>query len=191
MSCISRWSRAKSVMVGALMTTSLALTSGLAQGNEAPAYVRNRLDGAQVHGQGRLTWLGLAIYDARLYVPGRGFDSSTPISQPFVLELTYARALSGRAIAERSHEEITRLQFGSEERRRRWHEQMATTFPDVRVGQRLAGIHLPDGATHFYLDGRLIGRIDDPEFGRAFFAIWFDPRTREPALRARLLKLPG
>ncbi|MGH6623701.1 MAG: chalcone isomerase family protein [Burkholderiaceae bacterium] len=190
MSCTSRWSHAERRVIGSLMI-ALALTSGLAQGREAPAYVRNRLESAQVLGQGRLTWLGLTIYDARLYVSGSDFDSSTPISQPFVLELTYARALQGRAIAERSHEEITRLRFGSEERRKRWLEQMAALFPDVRVGQQLAGIHQPGGATHFYLDGRLIGRIDDPEFGRAFFAIWFDTRTREPGLRARLLKLPG
>jgi hypothetical protein len=177
-------------VAGALLS-ALALASNLAQGSEAPAYIRNRLEAAQVHGQGRLTWLGLTVYDARLYVSGQDFDSSRPISQPFVLELTYARALPGRAIAERSHEEITRLRFGTEDRRQRWLEQMAALFPDVRVGQRLAGIHQPDGATHFYLDGRLIGRIDDAQFGRAFFAIWFDPRTRDPDLRARLLKLPG
>jgi len=171
--------------------TALALVSGLASGNEAPAYVRNSLAGAQVLGQGRLTWLGMTIYDARLFVAGQGFDTSMPTSQPFVLELTYARALDGRALAEHSHEEIKRLKFGTEEQRERWLEQMAATFPDVRPGQRLAGVHRPAGSTRFYLDGRAIGRIDDPEFGRAFFAIWFDPRTREPALRAQLLRTPG
>jgi hypothetical protein len=33
----------------------------------------------------------------------------------------------------------------------------------------------------------LLGTIDDPVFARAFFAIWLDPRTREPQLRNRLL----
>lgn len=177
--------------MGGAVLTALALASVPAQGNEAPAYVRHRIDDAQMLGQGRVTWLRRTIYDARLYVSGRDFDSSAPTSQPFALELTYALALSGRAIAERSTEEIARLQFGSAERRQRWLDQMAKTFPDVRAGQRLTGIHQPNGATHFYLDGQWIGRIDDPEFGRAFFAIWFDDRTREPGLRARLLNLPG
>jgi hypothetical protein len=39
----------------------------------------------------------------------------------------------------------------------------------------------------FLLNGRPIGSVDEPEFARAFFAIWFDPRTRARDLRAGLL----
>jgi len=35
--------------------------------------------------------------------------------------------------------------------------------------------------------GTPIGTIEDPEFARASFAIWFDPRTSEPVLRRQLL----
>ena len=37
---------------------------------------------------------------------------------------------------------------------------------------------------------RFLGEIADPEFGRAFFAIWLDPRTSAPQLRANLLSTP-
>ena len=43
------------------------------------------------------------------------------------------------------------------------------------------------GATRFYDAERLLGRIDDPEFGPAFLAIWLDPRSIVRDLRVKLL----
>jgi hypothetical protein len=34
------------------------------------------------------------------------------------------------------------------------------------------------------------GEIAEPEFARLFFAIWLDPRTSAPDLRAALLRRP-
>jgi hypothetical protein len=44
-----------------------------------------------------------------------------------------------------------------------------------------------DGVTIFFRDGAEIGRISDPDFGRAFFNIWLSQRTSAPELRAQLL----
>jgi len=60
--------------------------------------------------------------------------------------------------------------------------------PRGEPGPGLAGIYRPGSGTRFYLDGRFLGEIADPEFGRAFFAIWLDPRTSAPQLRASLLR---
>src|SRR5690606_14871605 len=68
----------------------------------APAPVRAVLDSATLAGEGALRWLGLRIYDARLWVGQRGIDPGRLDATPFALELRYARALSGAAIAERS-----------------------------------------------------------------------------------------
>lgn len=166
---------------------STQATAAAPPGRLAPDHVRRHIDDAFPFGDGRLTWFGLHVYDAQLYVP-RAFDVANPSAQPFALELTYARRLDGRAIAERSHDEITRLKFGSEAQQARWLAEMMAIFPDVGPGQRLAGIYRPGGGTRFYLDGRFLGEIADPEFGRAFFAIWLDPRTSAPQLRASLLR---
>lgn len=174
------------------MATASTLTgAAVAAVREAPAVVRSFVEDARSQGEGRLTWFGLHVYDARLYVPGRGIDGPIPGTQPFALEIVYARALSGSAIAERSREEIDHLGLGSVEQRERWLKQMRALFPDVTAGQRLTGIYTPDAATRFFLDDRALGSIDDPAFGRAFFSIWLDPRTREPRLRARLLGQAG
>lgn len=175
----------------ALTAATLGAGSAAATAREAPTLVRSHVEDARSQGEGRLTWFGLHVYDARLYVPGRGIEGPIPGTQPFALEIVYARALNGSAIAERSHQEIDHLGLGSVEQRDRWLKQMRALFPDVTSGQRLTGLYSPGAATRFYLDDRALGSIDDPAFGRAFFSIWLDPRTREPRLRARLLGQAG
>jgi hypothetical protein len=153
-----------------------------------PAYITRDIADARPAGRGRLTWFGLHIYDARLYVPERGIDANDLVSQTFALELTYSRRLLGKAIAERSSDEIEKLGLGSDEQRAAWLREMTKIFPDVSAGQTLTGIHLANGATRFFSDGRFIGAIDDVAFGRAFFAIWLDPKTSAKKLRTELLQ---
>lgn len=153
-----------------------------------PAYIVRELGDARVAGRGKFTWFGLHVYDARLYVPERGIDVNDFASQRFALELTYARRLNGKAIAERSRDEIEKLGLGSEEQRLAWLREMSAIFPNVAAGQLLTGIHFANGVTRFYFDDRLISAIDDPAFGHAFFAIWLDPKTSAPKLRTELLQ---
>lgn len=157
---------------------------------EAPAHVRRYVEQARPAGNGKLTWFGFHVYDATLFA-APGFDPADPFRQKFVLELTYARRLDGKDIADASRDEIRRLGFGSDDQRTRWHAQMLELFPNVDRGRRLAGANLPGGGANFYFDGRFIGSIDDPQFARAFFSIWLDERTRAPQLRASLLGAPA
>lgn len=181
--------------VGALMLAALLALAAYMQASiastppVAPDHVRRHIDDARTSGSGRLTWFGFHVYDARLFVP-RDFNPSNPAAQPFALEITYARSLDGRAIAERSRDEIARLGLGSNAQRQRWLADMVALFPDVKSGQQLVGIYRPGSSTRFYVDGGLLGEVADPEFGRAFFAIWLDPRTSAPQLRANLLSAP-
>jgi hypothetical protein len=137
-------------------------------------------------GAGSLHWFGLHVYDARLAVAGERFDPA----QPFALTLRYARDLSGNRIAEASIDEIRRLGFGTPADHRRWLDEMRGVFPDVRRGDELTGASTPGRGVRFLLNGRPIGSVDEPEFARAFFAIWFDPRTHARDLRASLLGGP-
>jgi hypothetical protein len=71
-----------------------------------PAAVAAEVPGARVIGEGRLRFLGLRIYDARLW------SAQTPApdwaAAPLALELLYARSLDGAKIAERSLKEMRR-----------------------------------------------------------------------------------
>jgi hypothetical protein len=173
----------------------LAQTPALAASASDPAatisaHITRYVSDGRLAGEGRLTWFGLHVYDARLYASPQ-FDVADPFARPFVLELTYARRLDGKAIAESSRDEIRRLGFGDDAQQRRWLAQMQKLFPDVDKGSRIAGVYQPGGAARFYVDGAFVGSIDEPEFGRAFFSIWLDPRTRAPRLRESLLRRSG
>jgi len=137
-------------------------------------------------GEGTLRWFGLKVYEARLWAAG----SAPDFARPLRLELRYARALRGAAIAERSDEEIARLGFGSPAERAAWSAAMRRLFPDVAAGDTLAGEHVPGFGARFWRNGAPLGEVPDPAFSRAFFSIWLDPRTSAPELRAALLGQP-
>jgi hypothetical protein len=151
----------------------------------APA-VLTLMPGVRLRGGGEQTFLGLSIYDGYYWGPGGGWSPE----QPFALELVYHRRLYGTTIVERSLDEMARLGYGTPRQRDRWGEQMKQIFPDVDEGDCLIGVNLPRRGARFFRNGAPIGDIEDREFARAFFAIWLDPRTTEPALRKKLLGEP-
>lgn len=134
-------------------------------------------------GAGTMRWFGLHVYDAALWVRDASWDSA----DTFALDIVYARDITGKALAESSITEMKRVGFTDETRHARWLPAMVRMFPDVGRGDRLVGLNLKGGGAAFFNQDRSLGTIDDPVFARAFFAIWLDPRTREPQLRNRLL----
>lgn len=146
---------------------------------------RDDVANARVVGEGQLRWLGLRIYTARLWSGSAPFSSEAP----FALELNYHRSISRERLAETSVDEIRRL-FGerySAARLDGWRAHMLQAFVDVQAGDRIVGVFRPGSGARFYAGERLTADIVDPEFARAFFAIWLAPDTRDQALRAQLL----
>jgi hypothetical protein len=152
-----------------------------------PAHIQSELRDARLSGQGTFRWFGLKIYDAALWVEKDDFQPATPVTSRLVLDLRYARELYGERIAQSSIDEMRQLGYGSPAQQRVWLEKMTALFPDVREGTHISGVYLPAQGARFYLDGRLLGEIDDAEFARAFFAIWLDARTSAAGLRKQLL----
>ncbi|MFZ4650169.1 MAG: chalcone isomerase family protein [Rubrivivax sp.] len=145
---------------------------------------------ARVQGQGRLRFLGLHIYDIRLWTPQPGVGPQDWATRPIALEIEYARELVGRLIAERSLEEMKRAGPIPADAAQRWLEAMLQFFPDVKPGDRIVGVNRPDGLVRFFVNGRLRGEKRDAEFARRFFGIWLAPETSEPRLREALLGRP-
>lgn len=141
------------------------------------------LYGLHRRGSGSFRRFGFLVYEATLW---SGDESTKQPGPPLALRLDYRRSISGRDIAEASVREMTRF-VADAARLDAWGDQMARIFPDVRDGDHLLGVWRPDGA-YFYQGDRLIGSIRDAEFARAFFAIWLDPRSSAPGLRAALLE---
>jgi Chalcone isomerase-like len=137
-------------------------------------------------GQARLTVYGFNIYDVKLWAAD-GFAVTNYSAESFALELRYLRGFKGAMIAERSLSEMRRLGPVSDEKAVKWLDNMKKTFPDVKKGDELIGIHKPDGTASFTLNGKPIGEVRDEEFTRLFFGIWLSPNTSEPKMRMQLL----
>ena len=122
----------------------------------------------------------------RLWAPV-GFEAERYEKQPFALELRYARALAGPAIAERSIVEMRRGGSFDDEQARSWQLAMTRAFPDVAPGDRISGLHHPDGTTRFFHHGQPTSTLVDAAFARRFFGIWLATTTSEPGLRRQLI----
>jgi hypothetical protein len=168
---------------------SMANQANPKNGPDAADWLSSRYQTLKPLGQGELRFLGLKIYNARLYAehPAALQPSKTLYGQPFALRLTYARSLKGLDIAKRSEKEMARLM--GRDLPQPWTDALQRLFPDIQAGDELTGIHLPRKGARFYLNGRLIGTLENLELVQSFFDIWLSERTREPALRAALLGL--
>lgn len=142
------------------------------------------LKNVQPVGSAHFQFMFVDIYDATLYAPKNGWS----FSSPFALELKYLRNLSGKKIADRSAKEIRQQGFNDEIKLADWHSQMTSIFPDVQNGTILTGVYTPESETVFYKDQKIIGKINDPAFGKWFFGIWLSEKTSEPQFRKSLLE---
>lgn len=168
----------------------LALAGGLWGGpslaTTLPPELEAVLPQAMQSGQAKMSFWGLDIYQATLWV-APGFVSTAYEQSVFALELAYRRNFKGADIAKRSMAEMRHQAPLGAAQEARWENQMSALFPDVKAGDRITGVHQPRIGAIFWRNGRLLGEIRDPAFAKLFFGIWLAPHTSEPQLRQALL----
>ena len=170
--------------LNAALLAVLATGPAALRANGLPPWVQASLAPLQRWGTGRFRRFGFLVYEATLWA-----GASEPLQPPLALGLTYKRNIDGTAIADASAEQMRRFE-ARESDLSRWQSQMRAVFPDVKDGDQIVGVQLPDRA-RFYFNGRPTGEVAGADFAQTFFAIWLDPRTSEPALREALLQRPG
>lgn len=152
---------------------------------QALANWQDGVPGAQIIGAGEFRVFGFDVYNARLWSAARPLATD----QPFALELIYQRTISRDDLVQASVDEIKRLSGASVSAGQLadWQAQMQQSFVDVQAGTRITGVYLPGQGARFFVGQQLQHEVKDPQFARAFFDIWLDPRTRNPELRQQLL----
>jgi hypothetical protein len=151
-----------------------------------PDVVNKEFPGLKELGEGRLRFIGIHVYDASVWAPGAAFSAR----EPYALDLRYAITINGHALTVRSTKEMRGLGYKDEAKFTAWEKEMDRIFPDLKPGDRLVGVHVPGKEARFYSQDKFLGTVADPEFAQAFFGIWLDEKTSQPALRAKMLKLP-
>jgi hypothetical protein len=149
-----------------------------------PDALRGETPGLRQWGSGEMTWFGFSLYRATLWVAGESPESSTS-----ALQLDYQRDIPSRRLVQTSLDEMRRL--GADEAQlKRWEGELGRVFPDVKAGETIVGVHYPGRGARFFHQGQATGEVNDAQFANRFFAIWLDPGSRSPSLRAALLKRP-
>jgi hypothetical protein len=154
--------------------------------SDLPAEAREAITDVSLSGTGKLTFFGLDVYQSSLWV-APSFKPARFEDHTFALELHYLRNFSADAIAQRSIEEMQRLQTLSDDQSSQWLSALRQALPNVKKGDRLIGLHRPGAGVVFWNNGKRSGEVRDAEFARQFFAIWLSPKTSEPKLRRALL----
>ena len=136
-------------------------------------------------GHGTLHWFGVTIYRATLRSANGRFSS--PTVQPLSLTLTYQHRITRRQLIDITAGEWARLGLADEPTRRGWAATLEGIWSDVEAGDEISVLVAPAASTRFYRGDRLLGQIEDPAFGPAYLAIWFDARSQVGRLRTDLM----
>ena len=137
-------------------------------------------------GEGKKTWFGISVYTASLWGESDA-DSGDIYKQPLLLTINYDLNTSNARIIKSTRKEWQNVNGKPGAVEQTWLKQLADIFPDIRIGDQLSSLVIPERETRFYLNNKPIGRINDAGFGPAFMAIWLDPDTSAKRLRANLL----
>ena len=135
-------------------------------------------------GSGTMRWLGFELYEASLWTEG---GAPWAAARPFALRIEYRRPISSQRLVSASLQEMARLGYAEPDQLARWESELQRAFPAVEAGDVIVGVAQPGRGAAFYHRGALTAEVRDERFVEAFFGIWLDERTREPALRTRLL----
>ena len=180
----TRYVRRWVVMMAGVLLLVISQVNGATSVQSLPADIRTLNGEWPLQGSAHCRKYLINIYDGRLWVAAGRFD----LQGLYALDLTYGLAFKAKDPAARSVQELQRIGAVNEDRLTQWGELMRRAFPDIKAGDRLIGVNLPERETQFYLNGKLFSTVSDPAFGSVFFGIWLDPRTSEPDFRRELLK---
>lgn len=169
--------------LGRLLGVALLFSVLGSQAQTLPELVTRDQAGLAVRGEATMRFFGLKVYDVRLWTQMKAFT----YADPFAVELVYDMNLNGKDIAERSVKEMRLQGCDDEAKLKRWGEEMAKIFPDIKKGDALIGVSIPGKEARFYSREKLIAAVPDPEFSKAFFDIWLSEKSSEPKLRLKLL----
>jgi hypothetical protein len=140
-------------------------------------------------GSGIFTWSVFRVYRATLLAvsPTDEVEPRFDPNQPFALDLHYLRKVAADQIVQASVQEMQRLRNVNRTSLAAWADRLSQIIPDVALGDRLIGLFQPGHGVRFFSGTALLGELAEPAFCDAFAAVWLDPDTKAPTLRAALL----
>ncbi len=169
----SMWPPNRTTLSAALLSLALLMPGGAEALPQSAS-----LSDPQLRGTATFRFLGLAMYDARLYTPG---GAPFNWSQDFGLELTYRRNIKKKAIVESTLEEMSRqgnpLPIGPE---------LNKCFKGVSNGDKYMAISQGPDQVAFWRNGQKACTIKYPGIKRAFMSVFLGNNTRSASFTRQL-----
>ncbi len=161
-----------------LLIFSFSMMTMASNAHNQSLVVKN-LTQVEALGQGRMTYWGFTLYDAKLF-------ASKEAKGGIALDIQYLRKFEANALVKQTLEELKGLGV-SETQRAEWADPLAKAFKTVQPGDSITAIKKPQGITQFFYNGQFVSEISGESFSQAFFGIWLHPKTSAPQLRKILL----
>ena len=142
--------------------------------------VRALIPNAEVRGTAVFRFLGLPIYDARLFT-----ENGAPFawSENFGLELTYRRTMSGDTIVDATMRELKRLGTQTTPDLR---QDLAQCFPSVARGDRFLAIPRGSDQITVWLNDQATCDLTYPDIKYGFLEIFLGDSTRSRSFTQKL-----
>ncbi|KPA19888.1 hypothetical protein shim_38470 [Shimia sp. SK013] len=146
-----------------------------------PAYassVERELTGAQLRGTATFRYVGISLYEARLYTKG---GAELNWSEDFALEVTYLRNLKERALVDSTMKEFTRAGGALPVR-----DRLEVCYQDVRKGDTYLAVSDGPDTLEFWLNDTPACTLRYPQIKTRFMAIFLGDNTRSKSFTAQL-----
>ncbi len=150
----------------------------LAPGGLAASPLDSQLSDPKLLGSSTFRFLGLPLYDAKLYTPG-----GAPFSwdEDFGLLLTYRKSLTQKALVNSTLEEMDRQGNSASIR-----GQLETCFKAVSKGDSYLAISEGPNKVGFWRNGAQTCTLSNPGIKRAFMSIFLGSDTRSASFTQQL-----
>ncbi len=166
-------SRLSSSILAGMLAIVLLAPTGFAAPSEMSA-----INDAKLRGTATYRYLGLPIYDARLYTPG---GAALNWNNDIGLQFTYRRNIKKKALIDSTLEEMQRIGRPAPVR-----DQLGVCFKSVTKGDRYVAVsNGPDKVT-FWLNGQKTCTMSYPGITRSFMSVFLGDDTRSASFTQKL-----
>jgi hypothetical protein len=152
---------------------------------EKPPELTSAIHSNEPYGEGTLNWMLLHVYDSVLWTDAKRWS----YAEPFALSITYRMNFTNEELVKKSVEEMERIHGITGQDAATAEKRLTELFPDVKPGDRITALYVPQQKVAFYHNGTYRGALTEKKLLRPFLDIWLSPETERPEVRKQLLNL--
>lgn len=139
----------------------------------------------KIVGEAKLKVLFWEVYNATLYNQTGEYQAEL---FPQALKINYLRDIDAEDLIETTQDEWEKLGFKAKTFGD-WISLLTRVFPNIKKGDTLLLKVTENQHSEFFFNGKTIGKITDPSFGKSFLRIWLDENCSYPKVRNKLIGL--